>query len=89
MTRVIAWRVANKMERQGMTKTRLAELMRVSRARIDRILGANGAVTVEARRRLACASARPDLKFGLCAVCCCSDTPKRSPSPGAAITSAR
>jgi predicted transcriptional regulator len=51
VTRVVAWRVAQKMQRQGMTKPRVADLMRASRARIDRILGANGAVTIEALRR--------------------------------------
>ena len=53
VTRVVAWRLAQEMERQGMTKARLAELMHTSRAQIDRILGAKGNVTIETLQRAA------------------------------------
>ncbi len=36
-----------------MTKARLAELMGASRAQVDRILGAKGAVSIETLRRAA------------------------------------
>jgi hypothetical protein len=45
---VAARRVADEMERQGVIKARLAELLGAGRARPDRILAANGAVTIEA-----------------------------------------
>jgi hypothetical protein len=34
--RVAAWQLAEEMKKQGITKKRLAELMRTSRAQIDR-----------------------------------------------------
>jgi antitoxin component HigA of HigAB toxin-antitoxin module len=43
----------SQMERQGMTKARLAELMHTSRAQVDRILKAKGNVTVETLQRAA------------------------------------
>jgi predicted transcriptional regulator len=51
VTRVVAWRLAQEMERQGMTKARLAELMHTGRAQVDRILAAKGAVTIETLQR--------------------------------------
>jgi DNA-binding phage protein len=53
LTRVIAWQLSQEMERQGMTKTRLAELMHTSRAQVDRILKAKGNVTLESLQRAA------------------------------------
>ncbi|HVC61219.1 MAG TPA: Fis family transcriptional regulator [Acetobacteraceae bacterium] len=53
VTRVAAWQLGREMERQGITKTRLAELMHTSRAQVDRILGARGNVTIETLRRAA------------------------------------
>jgi transcriptional regulator with XRE-family HTH domain len=41
------------MERQGMTRARLAELMKTSRAQVDRILEAKGNVTIESLQRAA------------------------------------
>ena len=32
VTRVVAWQLGQEMERQGMTKTRMAQLMKTSRA---------------------------------------------------------
>jgi antitoxin HicB len=53
LTRVIAWQLAQEMERQGMTKAVLAERMHTSRAQVDRILNAKGNVTVESLQRAA------------------------------------
>jgi predicted XRE-type DNA-binding protein len=53
VTRVIAWQLEQEMERQGMTKARLAELMKTSRAQVDRILKAKGNVTIESLQRAA------------------------------------
>ena len=38
VTRVVAWQLSQEMERQGMSKAKLAELMHTSRAQVDRIL---------------------------------------------------
>lgn len=53
VTRVVAWQLAQEMERQGMTKAALAERMHTSRAQVDRILKAKGNVTVETLQRAA------------------------------------
>ncbi len=53
LTRVVAWQLRQEMERQGLTKARLAELMHTSRAQVDRILKAKGNVTVETLQRAA------------------------------------
>lgn len=53
VTRVVAWQLAKEMERQGMTKAKLAERMKTSRAQVDRILSAQGNVTVETVQRAA------------------------------------
>jgi len=53
VTRVIAWQLGQEMERQGMTKAKLAELMKTSRAQVDRILKAKGNVTIESLQRAA------------------------------------
>ena len=42
LTSAIAWQLSQEMERQGMTKAKLAELMHTSRAQVDRILKAKG-----------------------------------------------
>jgi len=52
-TRVIAWQLSQEMERQGMSKAKLAELMHTSRAQVDRILKAQGNVTIETLQRAA------------------------------------
>ena len=52
-TRVVAWQLGQEMERQGMTKAKLAELMHTSRAQVDRILKARGNVTIETLQRAA------------------------------------
>jgi antitoxin HicB len=39
------------MERKGMTKAKLVELMHTSRAQVDRILKAKGNVTIESLQR--------------------------------------
>ena len=53
LTRVIAWQLAQEMQRQGITKAALAERMHTSRAQIDRILNARGNVTIETLQRAA------------------------------------
>jgi antitoxin HicB len=53
ITRVIAWQLGEEMKRQGITKARLAELMKTSRAQVDRILKAKGNVTIESLQRAA------------------------------------
>jgi antitoxin HicB len=53
LTRVVAWQLAKEMERQGISKAALAERMHTSRAQVDRILNANGNVTVETLQRAA------------------------------------
>jgi hypothetical protein len=53
ITRVVAWQLAEEMKRQGITKARLAERMRTSRTQVDRILKAQGNVTIETLQRAA------------------------------------
>jgi hypothetical protein len=53
VTRVVAWQLGQEMERQGISKARLAELMHTSRAQVDRILKARGNVTIETLQRAA------------------------------------
>jgi DNA-binding phage protein len=53
VTRVVAWQLGKEMKRQGMSKTRLAVLMKTSRAQVDRILKAKGNVTIETLQRAA------------------------------------
>jgi len=51
---VIAWQLSEEMKRKKMTKKRLAELMRTSRAQVDRILDPKrGNVTIETLQRAA------------------------------------
>ena len=51
---VIAWQLAEQMKHKRMSKKRLAELMRTSRAQIDRILDPDkGNVTIETLQRAA------------------------------------
>jgi hypothetical protein len=52
-TRVVAWQLSQEMERQGISKARLAELMHTSRAQVDRILNARGNVTIATLQRAA------------------------------------
>jgi len=53
ITRVVAWQLAQEMERQGITKAALAERMHTSRAQVDRILKAKGNITIETLQRAA------------------------------------
>ncbi len=53
VTRVVAWQLSQEMERQGVSKARLAQMMNTSRAQVDRILGAKGNVTIESLQRAA------------------------------------
>ncbi|HZZ63497.1 MAG TPA: helix-turn-helix transcriptional regulator [Roseiarcus sp.] len=53
LTRVLAWQLSQEMERQGITKSALAERMHTSRAQVDRILKAKGNVTIESLQRAA------------------------------------
>ena len=53
VTRVVASQLRQEMERQGISKLRLAEMMHTSRAQVDRILNAKGNVTVETLQRAA------------------------------------
>ena len=51
---VIAWQLAEQMKSKRMSKKRLAELMKTSRAQIDRILDPDrGNVTIETLQRAA------------------------------------
>jgi hypothetical protein len=51
---VIAWQLAEQMKTKRMSKKRLAELMKTSRAQIDRILDPDkGNVTIETLQRAA------------------------------------
>jgi hypothetical protein len=51
---VIAWQLAEQMKVKRMTKKRLADLMRTSRAQVDRILDPEkGNVTIETLQRAA------------------------------------
>jgi hypothetical protein len=51
---VVAWQLAEEMKAKRMTKKRLAELMRTSRAQVDRILDPQkGNVTLETLQRAA------------------------------------
>jgi predicted XRE-type DNA-binding protein len=52
--KVIAWQLAEEMQKKSITKKRLAELMHTSRAQIDRILDPDkGNVTIETLQRAA------------------------------------
>lgn len=63
-TRVVAWQLSQEMERQGISKAKLAELMHTSRAQVDRILKAQGNVTIEILERAASLVGRePRLEF--------------------------
>jgi hypothetical protein len=53
ITRVVAWQLSKEMERKGISKSRLAEMMHTSRAQVDRILNAKGNVTIETLQRAA------------------------------------
>ena len=53
LTRVLAWQLAQDMQRQGITKAALAERMHTSRAQVDRILNARGNVTLATLQRAA------------------------------------
>ncbi len=57
-TRVVAWQLTQEMERQGMSKATLAELMHTSRAQVDRILKAKGNVTIETLQNAAASVGR-------------------------------
>jgi len=51
---VIAWQLSEAMKKKRITKKRLAELMRTSRAQVDRILDPEkGNVTIETLQRAA------------------------------------
>jgi antitoxin HicB len=58
LIRVVAWSLAQEMERQGLTKAALAERMETSRAQVDRILKAKGNVTIESLARAAAVMGR-------------------------------
>jgi antitoxin HicB len=53
VTRFVAWQLGQEMERKGISKAKLAELMQTSRAQVDRILKAKGNVTIETLQRAA------------------------------------
>ena len=51
---VIAWQLAEAMRERGLSKRKLAELMRTSRTQVDRVLDpGNGNVTLETLQRAA------------------------------------
>lgn len=47
------WQLAQAMERQGLSKTELAAKMHTSRAQLDRVLKAEGNVTLQTLQRAA------------------------------------
>lgn len=52
MKRVIAWRIADAMKQQGVSKSAMAERMRTSRSQLDRILDASdSAMTLDSLSR--------------------------------------
>jgi predicted transcriptional regulator len=51
--RVVAWQLAQEMERQGISRTDLAARMHTSRAQINRVLNAESNVTLETLQRAA------------------------------------
>ena len=51
--RVVAWQLGQEVERQGISKARLAEPMHTSHAQVDRILKAQGNVTIATLQRAA------------------------------------
>ena len=51
--RVVAWQLAQEIERQGISKTDLAARMHTSRAQLNRILKAESNVTLETLQRAA------------------------------------
>ena len=53
VTRVIAWQLAEEMQKKGINKAQMAELMHTSRTQVDRILKAKGNVTIETLQRAA------------------------------------
>ncbi len=53
LVRVVVWQLSQEMERQGITKSKLAEMMQTSRNQVDRILKAKGNVTIETLQRAA------------------------------------
>ena len=53
VTRVVAWQLREEMKRQGLSKAKLAEQMKTSRAQIDRVLNARSNVTIETLQRAA------------------------------------
>ena len=53
VTRVLAWQLSQEMERQGISKAKLAEQMHTSRAQVDRILKAKGNISIDTLQRAA------------------------------------
>ncbi|MEI6414433.1 MAG: helix-turn-helix transcriptional regulator [Pseudomonadota bacterium] len=53
VTRVIAWQLAEEMARKGISKVEMADRMHTSRAQVDRILKAEGNVTIGTLQRAA------------------------------------
>ena len=51
--RVVAWQLAQEMARQSLSKTELAAQMHTSRAQLDRVLKAEGNVTLATLQRAA------------------------------------
>lgn len=52
--RVIAWQLAEEMNRRNLTKTAMAKLMQTSRGQLDRLLNpSDGNVTLETMQRAA------------------------------------
>lgn len=50
---VIAWQIQQAMVEKKLTKNKRAQLMKTSRAQLDRLLDANGNVTLETLQRAA------------------------------------
>lgn len=50
---VVAWQLAEAMEKQSLTKARLAVLLKTSRSQVDRLLDPNRDVTLSTLQRAA------------------------------------
>ena len=51
--RVIAWQLAETMRTQGITKTRMASMMKTSRSQVDRLLDPRRDVTISSLQKAA------------------------------------
>jgi plasmid maintenance system antidote protein VapI len=55
---VVAWQLAEAMKQQGISKNKLATLLRTSRTQVDRLLDARDDITLSSLQRAAAAVGR-------------------------------